>query len=51
MFSRGKCVEWQTRNMIKVYANRWKNEGIDYGIDVNEMIRRREYDWTRGEMN
>ena len=37
--------------MIKVYANRWKNEGIDYGNDLNEMIRRREYDEIRGEMN
>ena len=24
-----KCVEWKTRNLIKVYANRWKNGGSD----------------------
>ena len=51
MFSRGKCVEWKTRNLIKVDANRLKNEGIDYGNDLNGMIRGREYDQIRGEMN
>ena len=44
MFSRGKCVEGKTRNLIKVDVNRCKNEGIGYGNDVNEMIRGREYD-------
>ena len=44
MFSRGKCVEGKTINLIKVDVNRCKNEGIDYGNDVNEIIRRREYD-------
>ena len=39
---RGKCVEWKTRNLIKVYANRWKNGGSDQGNDLNEMIRRRD---------
>ena len=28
-----------------------KNEGIDYGNDLNEMVRRRKYDYIRGEMN
>ena len=28
-----------------------KNEASDYGNDVNEMIRGREYDQIRGEMN
>ena len=28
-----------------------KNEGINYGNDLNKMIRRMEYDYIRGEMN
>ena len=34
-----------------MYANRWKNGGSDQGNDLKEMIRRREYDQIRGEMN
>ena len=35
-----KCVEWKTRNLIRVYVNRMKELIMEN--DVNEMIRRRE---------
>ena len=43
MFSRGKCVEWKTSKLIKVDA-KIDGKGIEYGNDLNEMIRIREYD-------
>ena len=49
MFLRGKCVEWKTRNLIKVDANRIKELIMEN--DVTEMIGRKDQDEIRGEMN
>ena len=42
MCSRGKCVEWKTRNLIKVYVNRMKELIMEN--EMYERVRIREYD-------
>ena len=43
------CVEWKTRNLIKVYVNRMKELIMEN--EMYEIVIIREHDQIRGEIN